>query len=854
MQVPESEEAQVDQLKFVCNNEVGLEENGAVGKPIHLPVTWLGSASEELALDDESYVRIRKQSMGWKQGPKVMVIVPFPMPEDLDAHCALSPSSTSGGFVRTELEKAGIMLSDVMVTHAARFVLPVEMKSYKPQNYAANARFVVEDVEQCKPEVIIAFGAPAVRSILGQKVKLDTVRGDVLEYTFRDGSTCKVVPTCSPLTFTTSHADIDQFRIEMQRAGSIYKGTYVAPERKTDYRVLTTADQVIALCKELEADPPKRIAFDTEFGNDVAREEFSYTLSLQMAWKKGSAAFIQFRHQEPQEPYTVEIPVGKPRKDGTQKTKTKLITPGPKCGVRTMSVEDENRCWAALQLLFMNPKIQLCGQHLRVDVNQFYKAGFPIDFRVADGFDTMLVHYLLYGDDMHGLDNLVRRYVPGFGAYWRELEEWLAENKKNVRLQFGYRDIPLDILIPYGLKDADATWQVAEILEVELDKHPKLKHLYWNLTAWTSLHLLDVERHGLLIDEERRMELREIYKPVYEDLLADLRKEINWPEFSPGSKVHVAYFLFNQYDYKDKAKGKLEAPDGCKLLSLRPLYNTDKYPKPWDDVIADCEESFSTPSTEVDVMDILSQTYKDEKALTLLKHLSVLSKYLSTYLSPIELNAFGVPEDGKGFHNNVRSDGRVVTKLSQLTATGRYTSQKANLQVQPKKQESAMMEALVYHKYGGKLSLEDYEKRTFDGNKKKKAYDGPDRIEKEDRIHNYKFKTCIIAQEGYTLIEADFKNAEVFVWAFASGDPALIKVVTMGRDLHSEVACSTFNLPPLADMAAAIAALEAGNKKVYDDWNDNVKKNYEALRTAAKAVNFGKQDLTSEIYTLSIAA
>jgi hypothetical protein len=269
------------------------------------------------------------------------------------------------------------------------------------------------------------------------------------------------------------------------------------------------------------------------------------------------------------------------------------------------------------------------------------------------------------------------------------------------------------------------------------------------------------------------------------------------------------------------------------------LYNTDKYPRQWADVIADGQERQSTPSTEVDVIDILLQTNPDNTVLRLLQHVSVVSKFLTTYLAPVELNKHGVPEDGKGFHNNIRSDGRVVTRLSQLTATGRYTSQKANLQVYPKKQEAALMAALVYHKFG--ISLAEYGRRTFDGDEKKKRppYSGTDRIEVADRPCSHKFKTCIIPAEGYTLVESDFKNAELFIWAFASGDPDLIKVVTSGRDLHSEVACSSFRLPPLAAMGDAIAALEAGDKAKYKAWNETVKTGYEAPRTSAKSVNFG---------------
>lgn len=829
-----------DAVKAICNNVVALPEDGAPGNLLHLPVTWLGAASTELELDDDSISRARAQRLGWRKGPRVLFVLPNPASDDVESGTALAPNTFGGTFLRNTLEKHNIPFLDVLVTHAYRFALPSVLKTYSSKHAKSNFVYVTEDIENCRPNIIVTFGAAALKSVLGNKTKLDSVRGSLQTYTFRDGTTCDVVPTCSHMSFYGSHADIDQFSNEMEVLAGLLRGVRPTIFKGKDYRVIDTADGVEALCKELEALKPKRIAFDTEFGNDVAREEFRYTCSVQLAWNRGCAAFVQFRKAVPQDDVTEEVIVkdkdGNPKvnKDGSIRKRSRKYNPGP-LSVRTMSDEDERRAWAALQKLFLNPEIQIAGQHLRVDVEQFYRAGYPIDLRIADGFDTMLVHYVLRGDDSHGLDSLVRTYAPEYGAYWADLDAWLDSHHKNAQLQFGFRNIPPDIIIPYGLADADATWVVAGALERELERYPRLKNLYWNYTAWTSLHLLDVERHGLLVDDERRMEMREAYAPVYADLLQRLRDLLKWPEFSPSSKVHVAYLLFNKHVYKDRDKGAAAAPADANLLSLAPLYNTDKYPKAWEEIIASGEAAYSTPSTETDALDILLSSNKDLEALVLLKHLSVLGKFLSSYLTPVELNAYGVPVDGDGFHNNIRADGRVTTHLSQLTSTGRNSSKKANLQTSPKKQEAALKAALVYHKFG--ISLKEYEKRTFDGDqaKGKPAYTGADRIEKADRIVFHKFKSCIVAPEGYSLIEVDFKTAEIFVWAYASGDPALVELVKSGRDVHSEVAVMSYNLPMKAALPGAIAAFKSGDRSAYDTIVSTVKSKYEALRTSAKA-------------------
>ena len=826
----------------VGHEALPLPEQDCPGNPIHLPVTWMGSTGS-IALDDTDFAAELRQRQGWKTGMRVMVIVQNPCYADIESGMGLSPASEGGAFMRNELESAGIDLDDVMVTHGARFSLPPHLKSLKSQHMKVNSAYMLADIQACKPEVVIVCGAKMLPYLFGPKTKLDSVRGDVLDLDlsnhFENGHKCKVIPTVSHLGFLGGHSDIEVFRSELRRAVDVLHGRQAPKPVAEEYLVIDTADDVEKLCERLIQEKPKRLVFDTEFGNDVAREEYRYTLSVQLAWGKGKAAFIKLRDQVEQKPYDIEVPYGKANKDGVRKTKTKTITPGPKCGVKFHSDEDERRIWKSLQRLFLAPDIQIGGQHMRVDVEEFARNGAPIDMRIADGFDVMLVHYLMHGDDSHGLDHLVRQYLPEAGAYWRELEEWLSSNERKSRLQFGYRDIPLNILIPYGLKDADYTWRIAEILEAELEKLPKLKNLYYNTTAWASLHLLDVERHGLLIDEERRMALREEYLPIYEDLLGQLRAAINWPGFEPTAKADVAYLLFNKHEYKDRDKAKAKCPDGAILFDCAPLYNTDKYPKAWELIEDEGQQSYSTPSTEVDVIMALAQDDPDNKSLILLRHISVLGKMLSSCLKPITLNEFGVPQDGSGFAENIRNDGRVTSHFSQLTATGRYTSKKTNLQTWVKKQEAAVFEALVYHKFG--ITLKEYERRAFNGDPKKgkPAYAGPDRIEKADQIHQTKFKSCVMAPPGYVLIEVDFKNAEIRSWAFCSGDTNLIKVISQNRDIHSEVAAVNFKLPEAEVLPKLLKQLDEGKRDEYDKWVADFKKNHDALRVVAKAVLFG---------------
>lgn len=861
--------------ELVCNTKISLPQERLDGaNALHLPCMWLGDTEPRGILPEDRQRQARRR-FGWKKGMKYLILLPNPADIDIENDLALSPRCTGGKLFREQLEQAGIDLKDVMVTHVCRFALPETVRNYAQSHHADGIHYVQRDIEEIKPDVIISCGAASLRALFGKKAKLDTYRGNVIRYKNEEVS-IPVIPTVSHLAFLGGYANISVFQDELARAREIVTRGRDVNRREADYRVCETFEEVKALCDEIRQADPQYLAFDTEYGNDYAREEFSYTLSLQLAWAPGKAAFIKLRTQEelpPPEPTwlsfedfvkeaykrpetilrkTGDALLPAKRKYAKYVEKLERKARGIKghdfhyedgitrflAGRKFQTEEETAQIWEEAQRLLLDKRWRLCAHHLRVDVEQFARNGYPIDDRIADGIDTMLIHHLLYGDEDQGLDHVVRKYVPEFGAFWMELEEWLEHNGRKHHLQFGYRDIPLDILIPYACKDADATLQAAEKLVVELQQHPKLCALYYNHVAATSLHLMDVERHGILIDEEQRSTLYDTYQPVHERMLEKVREMISWPSFNPGSSDDLRALLFSEYPYREKkykyvwsgdAEGdaKHAVPEGAKALGLKPLVNTDKYPREWSEIEEHGEENLHAPSTKAETLELLYHKYPDVEELRWLKHLSVIGKFLSTYLAPNTVNEFGVPKDGNGLQNNIYQDGRVRTHLSQLTETGRYTSSRANLQTKPKKQEAAAFAALVDFYFG--MSVKEYKDACKSGE-----------IPEDRQITVPKFASCFVAPEGYCLIEADFKTAELFIWAYCSGDKKLIAVVDQGRDLHSEVAARAFKLPeggkPLDD---AIAAIEAGDKATYDAWSDNIKDKYGAIRVAAKSVNFG---------------
>ena len=771
----------------VCNNGLYLPQKDC-GTVYHRACQWLGLPDLPSATREAARNRVFK-SLGWKR-LKVLVISPTCDAESDDDPRLISLSSRYGKFLASEFERAGLSLSDIMWTALVRYTQPETAGTIKEVHQKACMPYMEADIEHIQPDVILAFGAPVARALFGKKTKIDAVKGVYPKLQLSSGKKVSVVVTQNPKAFLGGYANIEVFRNELSAACQLLSGRAPHEEEANDFTVMRSVADVKAICDRIRSATPSHIGFDTEYGNDLAREEFNYTISIQLSWARNTAAVVVLR-------------------DST----------GPR-----FCKEDEASIWKELQDLFSDKRWKIAAHHARADVQQFYRAGYPIDERLEDALDTMLMHWVMYGDELQGLDHLCHKYLPQRYPYWVPLESWLSSQAVSSArlLEYGYAKVPEDVLVPYALRDAETVWVLADMLQQELHKSPVLENLYTSLVAPTSLHLMDVERQGLLINEQARSDLRLFYEPIEKGLLEKLRQELNWPSFNPASKDDVAAALFSKIDYKKKKT----PPEGAKVLDLTPLCNTAKYPKPWSDIEDAGEGSLHSPSTKATVLSLIAKQHPDKVVLQLLKHYSVVRKFLTTYLKPQELNEHGVMKDGKGLHNNIHADGRVRTSLSQITSTMRYTSKKPNLQTRPKKQEAAAKDAASFY-YHGK-SFSDYAKAV-----EQKL------ITDESLLGMRSFATCIVPAPGNVFIEADFKTAEVCIWAFCSRDPTLMSMVLDGRDMHLEVACTSFNLPGRVDLPAALEAMQRGDPAPYRAWENKYKKEYSVQRTSAKTVNFG---------------
>jgi len=429
-----------------------------------------------------------------------------------------------------------------------------------------------------------------------------------------------------------------------------------------------------------------------------------------------------------------------------------------------------------LKRLIDRPGVRLIGHFARADAPWLEDIGVP--FMKYLYFDTMLADHLLNESADHSLTGLSVRYTP-LGRYDYDLENWIKAHPAIVTKTSGYMGIPAELIIPYGAKDADCTFRCFLTLTGLLDQpgNESVRDLFYNVVMPANLPIFEMEQNGILIDADRMVSMLWRYVQKKQELLEDVRKGVGNPDFNPRS-------------YKQKAELLFGSPeDGG--FGLMPVKSTGKPAMTWDRVMSlpEKERARVKPAVDSEVLELLSADApeKVQPVVEMISNFQTIDQMTKNFLRP-PAGMTEVPEDMtydpnmyiEGLLGHIDPDGRIRTMISQTKETGRYGSSRPNLQNWSKRQES-----------------------------KYKMIMGED---------VQSLRSCVIAPDGYVLIEADYKSAEVCGLAYISGDKNLIADALGPIKLHAKVA---------VDILRAPCSYE------------EVSKAFPHLYVAAKNINFG---------------
>lgn len=373
-------------------------------------------------------------------------------------------------------------------------------------------------------------------------------------------------------------------------------------------------------------------------------------------------------------------------------------------------------------------KFNIVFHNMKFDIKMFeYHLG--VKFRRDHVHDTMVMHYVLDENGVHGLKPLAIKYT-NYGDYDAELEEFKKEYCKTKGIlqdDFTYDLIPFNVISNYACIDTAVTLELYEKFYPILTNNPKFANLYNSLLIPGTLFLMDMEEAGVPMSKER-LELAD--KFLEEEITRAKEKIYEFKEIRAFEKDQGAIFNPNSVQQLRKV-----------LFDYLGLTPTGKL------------TATGAISTDAEVLEELSEEHPLPAAILRVRQ---LGKIRNTYISKI------LPELDK--------DGRIRTNFNLIfTTSGRLSS-------------------------SGKLNLQQ--------------------LPRDDSI----VKACIVAPEGYSIVNQDLRTGEVYFAAVLSGDKNLQKIFLQGGDFHSSIAKQVFNLScPI----------------------EEVKNLYPLDRQASKAVTFG---------------
>jgi len=450
----------------------------------------------------------------------------------------------------------------------------------------------------------------------------------------------------------------------------------------------------------------------------------------------------------------------------------------------------------------MGSRVGIVGHNVKAD--GMWLLHYGVDIRPHVFYDTMLAEHLISNLGPFGLSELTLKYTD-MGRYDLPVIDFTREHPELI--EGGYGFIPDDLLLPYAAGDTMATFRVMEAQKEAIQRClvPRgLQGQYPSLLAATvrlGSHLYELERTGIPIDLVRLEELTAAYNNKHRQLVSQMQAmaaEMGWLEFNPGSTLQVRNLLFNTKEHNG--------------LGLTPVKSTGKRSKSWEWVMSQspAKQAEYNASTDKATLELLEEYHPMVRHLLNIRRVDVICK---NFLR--EDKTGGIP-------GNIYADGRIHPGFGQLTDTGRLNSRNPNVQNWPKASEGYIAE-------------------IFSGEEAPKS------------LRSIILETL----PGWVIIEADFKQAELFVLGGMADDLVMLSALnTPGKDLHDITAVDSFGLQVFMPDGSAVddnamlalaatdmdAFVKLQKSLVYVDpkgkrmTRDEFKS---TIRVSAKAINFG---------------
>jgi uracil-DNA glycosylase family 4 len=732
---------------------------------------WSGVVGGPFEMRDEKY-----------RGPVVMIVGKLPGHDEAIKKRNLC--GPSGQLLRQVLEAHNAPhLDRWYVTNLVRWPMPNVRSETLPQVWIKDCLPLLhQEFRFVRPDFVLCLGAEATKAVCGAENTVSNMigRSVTVEVPLHDLGEepqmhkMQVMAVTHPAAVLRTTELRSQFEATVGNFVQLVRGEpfHVASDSIRVHPVYTERTLAWAVDRILAIPGLKKIAVDAEWHGDYPQAPNAYLRTIQVS-PHGQYAVVVVLHSQG------GVPAFLPNKEAAI---------------------------AQLRRLLDRDDVQIIGSFFNADLPWLLQNGLDLRHRFqvpptvaelhhgeyAGGFDVSLAHHAYSETADYKLEVMATRYC-GADRWDVALQRWKKDycrrNHMSERDLEGYGACPDDILIPYAAKDAAYTRQLR-------DKHCQMlcADKFGN-DCWVPYHTSmlafpafnEMGTLGVRVDRERIDELTDLFIQGREQKLAQLREELNWPDFNPRSQPHCVEMLFGEkYAPKiDKNTGQRVSvrPPGAISLRLPPIKATGKRGAPWPRVIERREEHLHTPCTDKEVCGILSAMHETARTL---RDTKLLDHVLKSVLRPPTLEVDHNDEDGSsivcdasgnrvyagGIAAYIGCDNRVRSHFTQHKETGRGGSARPPLQNLGNRRE------------------DDY-KRIL----------GP--------LYKHKIRSFIVSNDGKDgrektlFIEADLAGAELLAMAVLSRDQKMIEhcqraILPDGHpdqyDIHSQIAVRAFNL------------------------------------------------------------
>lgn len=491
----------------------------------------------------------------------------------------------SGHLLDSLLETLGLQRSKIYISNAVHCRPPENDKPSISQIRICSDAYLSKEVQFVKPKLIIALGQIAAQGLLGEKVAVGSARNRVWKERFRDTPT---IVTYHPAAALRNDYLVEPLVKDFEWALEVLNGK----DKKEELKYI----QIQSVKEIPDLHQAKWLSLDLETeGFDPFLPNRSI-ISCQLSIKPRQAYYLRWN---------------------------------PKVAAEVKELAEQRT-------------LNKTGHNInKFDRNWLRAAGIKLRGRVHD---TLIgIHLLDENFPDKSLDVVASEFTD-LKSHKDELKQFKRRNK---HLEF--KDYPLDIMIPYGCGDADASLRLKDVQIPKL-KEQNLMPLF-NMQMQAMRMFADVEWGGAKIDVKLIDELSD----KYEERIINLDRLLKG--VNSKSAKQVAGILYK--DWKLPAVGL-----PTKKSKWKPVANT----------------------AEKTLLKLLELGLDKEQELFILRILR--SRELRTQLSTYLLGLGDYIRPGNFIHPNFLLHG---------TDTGRYSCRNPNLQNIPREGE---IKRLFISRYG----------------------------------------------------------------------------------------------------------------------------------------------------------